>query len=72
MTKTMSPSEIANLAHADAARVLAGFGTMPMTDHLGCAEVAVCARSLQGAAAELYVDRFVGHCINVACGTSGR
>lgn len=69
---TQSASEIANLAHAAAERVLSGFAAagMTMTDPVSCAYAA--AVGIPAAHIELFVERFAGHVVNVQCGTAGR
>lgn len=67
-------SEIAASAHAAAEKVLAGFEAagMTMTDPLACARAAYIGNDIDGAEGRLFVERFVGHVINVQCGTAGR
>lgn len=68
---TLTASNVANLAHAAAEKVLAGFAAagMTMTDHIGVARAA--AVGIPAAHLDLFVERFVGHVINVQCGTAG-
>ncbi len=67
-------SQIANAAHSAAEKVLAGFAAagMQMTDIDGCARAACVGIDPDSAEGELFVDRFVGHVVNVQCGTAGR
>lgn len=69
---TRTASNVANLAHAAAEKVLAGFAAagMTMTDPVSCAYAA--AVGIPDSHLELFVERFAGHVINVQCGTSGR
>ncbi len=68
----MTASNVANLAHTAAEKVLAGFAAagMTMTDPVGCAYAA--AVGIPDAHMDLFVERFAGHVINVQCGTAGR
>ncbi len=66
----MTNTEVCNQAHDDAQTLLDN-GATP--EHaLTAAEACAMMHDLTGAAAELYVSRFKGHCINVMCGTAGR
>jgi len=70
----MTGSQIANLAHESAARVLAGWRlSAPMSDFDGCARVACGSVGLDPDSndGQLFTDRFVGHVINVQAGTAG-
>ena len=59
------------LIHAATEKVLANWGLpFQMTDYVGCARAA--AVGIPAAQMDLFVERFVGHVINVQCGTEGR
>lgn len=67
----MNAANVADRAHNAAAKVLANWGLpFPMTDHVGCARAA--AVGIPAAHIEFFVERFVGHVVNVQCGTAGR
>lgn len=67
-------SQIANAAHAAAEKVLAGFAAagMQITDAVSVARAACVGMDADSREGQLFVDRFVGHVINVQCGTAGR
>lgn len=66
----MTNTEVCNQAHDDAQTLLDN-GATP--EHAMTA-VDACAmmHDLTGSAAELYTARFIGHLVNVQCGTAGR
>lgn len=68
----LSDSQIANLAHDDAATWIAAMGRTPefIWD---CAETAAAIRGLDSSKGkgELYFHRYVGHMVNVAAGGQG-
>lgn len=65
----MSNTEICNQAHNDA-QTLLNNGATP--EHaMTAADACAMMHGLTGAAAELYVSRFIGHMVNVKCGTAG-
>lgn len=66
----MSNTDICSQAHEDAQHLLDN-GATP--DHaITAADACAMMHDLTGADAELYTARFIGHCINVQCGTAGR
>lgn len=66
---TLTASNVANIAHATAEKILAA-GHDLGTDLVGHARAA--AVGIPAAHLDLFVERFVGHVINVQCGTAGR
>ena len=67
----MTHSAVANLAHATAARLIARMG-LP-TDLDGVARTACGCDGIDpdGVEGQLYVDRMIGHFVNVGAGTAG-
>jgi hypothetical protein len=62
---------IANQAHTAAEKVIAHMGVP--TDIAGCARVAAACdgHDPDGKEGQFYCERFIGHCVNVSCGTAG-
>jgi hypothetical protein len=65
----MNTTQVANAAHSAAARILAA-GIVIESDHAGYAKAAMVG--IPAAFQPLFIERFVGHVINVQCGTAGR